>query len=258
MSIVVDKASEKYTMEQIYPVSISETDKLHSIKPAVIFNYMQDIAAKSIDRLGHQYCWDELYKKGRGWFLIRYRVEFDDYPINVEEVKIQTENRGVNRMHAYRDFELFDNKSGERFLRATSSWFIVDLNSKSVINIKQEYPDFFSFVPREDDLTLRKLKSIDSVDAEKMFHVRYDDLDFNNHVNNTVYITWAMEVLDYEFRVSHKLKNMDIYFKHDVKYGDDIVSQVKYDRENLVTEHVIKNSKTNDELCLIKAEYVAL
>lgn len=256
MTITVDKASEKYTMEIVYPISISEVDQTYSVKPAVLFNYMQDIAAKSIDRLGHQYCWDELYKKGRGWFLIRYRVEFDEYPSNVEQVKVQTENRGANRMHAYRDFELFDNSTGKRFLRATSSWFIVDLNSKSVINLKQEYPEFFNYEKREDDLILNKLRSIDSVDSEKVFHVRYDDLDFNNHVNNTVYITWAMEVLDYDFRVSHRLKSMDIYFKHDIKYGDDIVSQVKYDKENLVTEHVIKNAKTLEELCLIKVEYI--
>lgn len=258
MPITVDKASEKYTMELLYPVSISETDRTHAVKPAVIFNYMQDIAAKSIDRLGHQYCWDELYKKGRGWFLIRYRVEFSEYPVNVETVKVLTENRGCNRMHAYRDFELFDNNSDKCLMRATSSWFIVDLKSKSVVNLKQEYPDFFTFEAREDDLTLRKLKSIDSIDAEKMFHVRYDDLDFNNHVNNTVYITWAMEVLDYDFRVSHRIKCMDIYFKHEVKYGDDVISQVKYDREHFITEHVIKNAKTEEELCLIKIEYNTL
>ena len=258
MPITVDKATEKYTMELVYPVSISEIDGKGVIKPAVLFNYMQDIAAKSIDRLGHQYSWDELYKKGRGWFLIRYRVEFDSYPANIEKIKVQTENRGANRMHAFRDFELFDNDTGARFLRATSSWFIVDLDNKSVVNLKQEYPDFFNFEKREDDLVLNKLKSIDTADAEKLFHVRYDDLDFNNHVNNTVYITWAMEVLDYDFRQSHRLKSMDIYFKHEVSYGDDIISQVKYDRENCETMHVIKNSKTNEELCLIKSCFVAI
>jgi len=32
---------------------------------------------------------------------------------------------------------------------------------------------------------------------------------------------------------------MDIYFKHDVQYGDDILSQVKIDRVTNTTEHVI-------------------
>ena len=87
-----------------------------------------------------------------------------------------------------------------------------------------------------------------------MFHVRYDDLDMNGHVNNTVYITWALEALDIDFRNSHKIKALDIYYKHEVKYGEDVLSCVKSD-EN-ITEHLIKNSKTNEQLCLIKIEWI--
>lgn len=256
MPITISKETVKYTLESVYPVSISETDRQYAIKPAVLFNYMQDLAAKSIDNYGHEYCWDELYKKGLGWFLIRYRIEFDEYPAHISELKVQTESRGCNRLNAYRDFEVFDNLSGKRFLRAASCWFIVDLNNKSVINIKQNYPNFFDFQKREDDLVLRKLRPIDRVDAEKVFHVRYDDLDINNHVNNTVYITWAMEVLDYDFRSSHRLKTLDIYFRHEVRYGDDVLSQVKFDKENAATEHVIKNANTGEELCLLRAEFI--
>lgn len=256
MSIIINSPTDKYTLENIYPVSLSEADRQYAIKPAALLNYMQDMAAKSIERLGHQYCWDELYKNGRGWFLIRYRIEFDDYPIGLDEIKIQTENRGINRLNAFRDFEGFDCINGKRLFRAVSSWFIVNLNDKSVVNITQEYPDFFKFEKRSDDLTLRRLKSLENSDYEKLFHVRYDDLDINGHVNNTVYITWAMEALDYNFRISHKLKTLDIYFKHEVKYGEDILSLVKIDQENNISEHLIKNAQTGEEVCLLKAEYV--
>lgn len=258
MTILINDETSLVTMEHNYPVSISEIDRQYMVKPAVLFDFMQDLAAKSIDHYNHKYCWDELFKKGLGWFLIRYRVEFDDYPVNVNGLKIQTESRGCNRMTAYRDFEVFDSESNKRYLRATSSWFIVNLESKSVVSIQHEYPDFLKFEKREDDLILRKLKSLDSFDAEKMFHVRYDDLDINNHVNNTVYITWAMEVLDYEFRSSHKLKSLDIYFKHEVKYGEKILSQVVYDKEASATNHVIKNANSGEELCLLRAEYQSL
>ena len=252
---MIDIGKDRTTLEGIYPVSISEIDRQYNLKPAVLFNYMQDLAAKGITYYDEKYSWDELYKKGLGWFLIRYRVEFDNYPVHVSEITIHTESRGCQRLNAYRDFEAFDKVTGKRLLRGMSSWMIVDLKNKSVQNIQSEYPDFPSFEKREDDLELRKLRSIDRVDDEKLFHVRYDDLDINNHVNNTVYITWAMEVLDYEFRASHCLKTIDIYFKHDVKYGEDIISHVKYDKENLTTEHVIKNASTGEELCFIKAQY---
>ena len=56
------------------------------------------------------------------------------------------------------------------------------------------------------------------------------------------------------FRKTNTIKNIDIYYKHEAKYGDDIISQVKY--ENKTTEHLIRNAKTNEELCLLKIEYV--
>lgn len=256
MTIVISPESKKYTLENIYPVSLSEADRQYALKPAALLNYMQDLAAKSIDLLGHQYCWDELYKKGRGWFLIRYRIEFDDYPVGLEKIQIKTENRGVNRLNAFRDFEGFDCNTGKRLFRAVSSWFIVNLDDKAVVNITQEYPEFFKFEKREDDLSLRKIRAIEAADCEKLFHVRYDDLDINGHVNNTVYISWAMEALNYEFRSSHKLKTLDIYFKHEVKYGEDILSLVKIDAENNISEHLIKNAQTGEEVCLLRAEYV--
>jgi len=245
------------TLEKDFPISISETDCAHMVKPVVILNYMQDLAADSIAKYNSNYSCEELLKKGLGWFLIRYRIEFDDYPSDMRELKIKTEYRGAQRHTTYRDFEVYNNVSGQRVLRAFSSWLIVDLCNKTVINISKDFPDLLQFEKRDDDLVLQKLKQADNFDCEKSFSVRYDDLDINGHVNNTVYITWALEALDYDFRMVHKFKSMDIYFKHEAKYGDEIISQVRYNKENLTSEHVIKNIQSGEELCLIKIEYRA-
>ena len=258
MSIMKELDKENKTLEKIYPIAVGESDKQYYLKPAALFNYMQDIAAKGINHYDPRYCWDELYKKGRGWFLTRYRVEFEEYPLQISEIKMLTESRGCHRMNAYRDFEAYDNASGKLLMRGSSSWLIVDLADKSILNIHSEYPEFPLYEKREDDLSLNKIRSFDEADSEKVFHVRYDDLDINNHVNNTVYITWAMEALDYDFRVSHNLKSIDLNFKHEVSYGEDVLSQVKYDRENLVTEHIVKNARTGEELCIMRATYVRI
>lgn len=257
MPIIIDE-TKNTTLQMVCPVSIAETDCCHKVKPVVIFNYMQDLAAKSIDKYDKNFSCEELLKKGLGWFLIRYRIEFDSCPKDVKDLLVKTECRGASKMTTFRDFEVYDNSTGERILRAGSSWLIVDLNNKSVVNISQAYPQFLSFEKRDDDLVLQKLRSIDSVDFEKEFSVRYDDIDMNNHVNNTVYITWALETLGYDFRTSHDLKSLDIYFKHEVKYGDKVLSQVCIDEENLISRHVIKNASTGEELCLLKAQYVKI
>ena len=253
MTVLPDKST---TLESICPVSISEKDCRNTIKPVVIFNYMQDLAAKSIESYDRRFSCEELLKNGQGWFLIRYRIEFDDYFSHVDELKIKTECRGAQKMTTYRDFDVYDNITGSRILRACSSWFIVDLAAKSVVNILKEYPDFLQYEKRESDLVLRKLKSPDRFDAEKIFHVRYDDLDINNHVNNTVYIAWALEAAGYEFRTLHRLKSLDVYFKHEAKYGEDILSRIKYNSENFTTEHLITNISNGEDLCFLSAQWI--
>lgn len=255
MTILLTKENERIAQAVLHPVSIAEADCRHRVKPVTLLNHMQELAASSIEIYNIKFGWSELLRHNYAWFLIRYRIEFNSFPTDVSEIKVVTESRGCQRMNAFRDFEVFDNTSGERILRAASSWSIVDITNKSLINIQKEMPDFMEYQARQDDLQLRKLRPIDRVDSEKTFHVRYDDLDINNHVNNTVYVNWALEALDYEYRINNNLKALDIYYKHEVKYGDDIVSQVKYDRENNVTEHLIKNATTGDELCLLRAEF---
>lgn len=241
-----------YKLEKTYPVSMAEQDMLYSIKPAALLNLLQDAASRNLE--GTPFSNPELNAQDIGWFLVRYRIEFDKYPQGVDEIIIKTENRGMQRLGAYRDFEAYS-IDNERILRATTSWLMVNLKDKSLVNIEQKFPEIKHFEKREDDLTLRKLKSFEDSDREITFHVRYEDLDMNGHVNNTVYMTWAMEAVDYEFKKTHSIKAIDIYYKHEAKYGEDIISCIKEDYENMATEHVIKNSKTNEELCLIRVEY---
>ena len=253
--IISDRTTNIYTLEKDYAISVSETECSHRVKPVVLFNYMQDLAEKSISIIGEQYSCEGLAKKGYGWFIIRYRIEFENYLSDLKNINIKTESRGCQKSTFYRDFEIYDNNSNQIILRAVSSWFIVDLGQKSIVNIEKEYPEFLQFTPREDDLQLEKLKHLTQVTKEKFFEIRYDDLDINNHVNNTVYISWALEALDYEFRKNHIIKSIDVYFKRDVEYGDKICSQVYIDEENSATEHLIKNANTGDSLCLLKIEY---
>lgn len=231
---------------------MSEQDMNYSIKPAALLNLMQDTASRNISNTPFGNI--ELNNEGLGWFLVRYRIEFDKYPTGINEIVIQTENRGTLRQTAYRDFEVFSPK-GDRLLRATTSWLMVDLENKSLVNIEQKFPEITKFSKREDDLQLQKLKSLSDWDKEITFHVRYEDLDMNGHVNNTVYISWVMEALDFEFRKRHSIKTMDIYYKHEVRYGEDILSLVKMDYENKISQHVIKNKQTGEELCLVKMSF---
>ena len=112
---MIDTTINFYTLEKTYPITMNELDMQYRIKPASLLNLMQDAASRNI--AGTPFGNVELNNEGSGWFLVRYRIEFDNYPSHIDEIHIQTENRGTMRQSAYRDFEVFaPDNSRERAL----------------------------------------------------------------------------------------------------------------------------------------------
>ena len=244
--------SEKISEETIN-IRYSDIDVDKSLKPFCLLNFFQDIASDNAERLGFGYSF--IYPKNLIWVLLKYRIEFNDYPSDIQKLTLRTEPRGFNKLFAYRDFELF---SGEHLIaRASSMWTLVDIVNKSLTNIGNVIIDnsyMSKYMPSEDDLKFEKIPNLEKADFEKEFEVRYNDIDVNMHANNGNYIIWALEPLDHKFRLNHKLKNIDMIFKKESKLGDKIMSRVQMINNN-VSVHSLINAETKEDLCLLKCEW---
>ena len=236
-----------------FQVKYSEMDHNLSLKPFSLLNFLQDIASESAENLGFGYSF--MSKQNLGWFLIKYRMEFIDYPIGVYDLSLKTTPRGYNRLFAYRDFEIMQ---GEKILgRVFSMWSIVDVNARTTVpvgNVIQNNQNMPPYQKLESDLVFSKIKPIQNVSLEKEFEVRYNDIDVNGHANNGNYIIWALEPLSFEFKSNHKIKTMDMMYKKEAKFGEKVISQIEYIDENK-TVHILKNVN-DEELCLVQIEWV--
>ena len=233
-------------------IRYSEMDCDLVLKPSALLQFLQDLASDNAESLGFGYSY--IIKNNLAWFLLKYHIEFDDYPEGIYELTIETEPRGYNKIFAFRDFIVSYNNS--KIGRATSTWALVDLESKSMANASEilaNNPYMVQHEKREDDLSYGKIRIPEFFDNEKTFEIRFDDLDVNRHVNNANYIVWAFETLDFDFRRKYKLKTLDIKIKKEVTFGSRVLSQTK--TVDLTTVHVLKNAETNEELCLISAEW---
>ncbi len=238
---------------EIVKIRYSEMDLDLVLKPSFLLQFMQDLASDNAEQLGFGYSY--IIKKNLAWFLLKYRIEFEDYPSGLYELKIFTEPRGYNKLFAYRDFAFYN---GEYLLgRAASTWSLVDLDTKNIVPVSEAL-EFNSNMPRfekrEQDLTYGKVRPLEKVDREKVFEIRYDDIDVNKHVNNANYLIWAFEPLDFEFRHLKKLKSLDIVFKKEIKYGNKVLSQIRV--EENITNHVLKNADNGEDLCMICANWI--
>lgn len=239
-------------LEENVKIRYSEMDYDLVLKPSVLLNFLQDLASESAENLGFGYSY--IVKKNLAWFLLKYHMEFSDYPSGLYNITIKTEPRGCNKLFAYRDFWIYD---GEREIgKIVSTWGLVDINSRSMVNVQEALcnnPQMPIYEKRENDLAYNKVRPPQNITLEKEFEIRFDDIDVNKHVNNANYIVWAFESLDYEFKSKHKLKTLDMVYKKEIKYGEKILSQVEINDN--ITSHAVKNAQTGEDLCLITAEW---
>ena len=235
-----------------FDVKYSDMECDLTLKPYALLNFLQDIASKNAEELGFGY--SNLYKNNLAWFLIKYHMEFENYPIGKYDLKIKTEPRGFNKLFAYRDFDITSN--GEILGRVTSTWSIVDIDSRNLIPIAQvieNNPYMVVHQKRDDDMNYIKIPQLSNVDAEKSFEVRYNDLDVNGHANNGNYIIWAFETLNFDFRKNNKIKILDMMFKKEAVCGEVVTSQVEFLENNVTLHHLI--NPAGEDLCLIRCQW---
>lgn len=242
-----------YTFENKYPLTWYEVDYQKILKPSALLNHLQDIATKSADKVGVGLSFTE--PRHYAWFLLKYHLEFEDYPQNLDKITLKTEARGISRLFAIRDFEIWSEDKSKFLGRASTQWAMINLNDKSFVKIGEQ-GIFPPFEKREDDLSFPKVNQLDSYDSEKVFDVRYDDIDVNQHVNNANYIVWAFEALPLEFRKNHKPKTIDLVYKKDISYGNKVKSKIKI--ENDMTYHLLTNQENDEPLCVVSAQWQAL
>lgn len=85
--MTIDTQDKFYTLEKTYPVSMAMYDLQYRLKPSALLDLLQDMGARNIN--GTPFGNKELNAQNLGWFLVRYRIEFDRYPQNLSDIKFR-------------------------------------------------------------------------------------------------------------------------------------------------------------------------
>ena len=236
-------------------IKYSELDQNLLLKPFSLLNFLQDIASQSAEDLGFGYSY--IQQKNYAWFLLKYRMEFTEYPSDIQNITLTTEPRGYNRLFAFRDFEL--HKNDKLIGKIASTWSLIDINSHAILPIANALADCTNMTPfekRETDLSYNKITTLSQPNFQKEFEVRYNDIDVNGHANNGNYIIWALEPLSFAFKNGHKIKSLDMVFKKEAKHGEKVIAQVEI-KDNLTTIHKLTNIN-GDDLFLLECNWVSI
>ena len=240
-----------------FPVRYHELDSHGLLRPVTLLNLVQDAGGLHAAQLGVSV--RDLRQRGLTWVLSRVHLEVDRYLHADDVINVRTWPSSREGLFSCREFEMRD-KNGILFSRATSSWAVLNLTSRRPVRLQDSLPEYPLTAQRalEDDFaSLPQFPEApnDSI-RELPFLVRRSDQDSNGHVNNTVYTDWALETVPDEVAADH-LYSLEVSFRAEVVYGDNVLSQCVVTRSASETEclHRIVNSRDNREVARLRTRW---
>jgi acyl-ACP thioesterase len=225
-------------------------------RPVALLNFLQDAAGDHAAHLGWSVT--DLLKKNMTWVLSRYHVRVDRFPGWGETLTVLTWPSGRHGAFALRDFEVSDG-AGNTVLAGTTSWMILDLGRKRPLKIDDILPANVLVDRRALADEFAALPVLDRPERELAFRVETGHLDLNRHVNNSVYIQWALEAAPDDVLMRRRPVEFEVAYRAEAFYGDTVLSRVAavpgHAGPGAVFLHQIANAATGAELTRLRTRW---
>jgi acyl-ACP thioesterase len=242
-----------------FAVHTYESDFEGRVRLVSLLNFLQDAAGDHATLLGWSVI--DLWKKKMTWVLSRYHVAVRRYPAWGERIEVLTWPSGRHGFFALRDFEVCDGE-GTTVLVGTSSWMVIDIERKQPLNIDEILPSNFVLDKRSLSDDFAPLPVLGAAEREVPFVVEMSHLDLNKHVNNAVYIQWALEAVPEDVLTRRRPVELEVSYRAEAFYGDAVLSRAGADPGAATSPagstsgpfflHQIVNARTGAELTRLR------
>lgn len=241
--------------EQQMTVRYAETGVGGFLKPANIFNYFQDIASDHSALMGVSAY--DLLPRDLAWVIHQYQIVIHRYPAWKNRLKLRTWRCPFKNLYELRHYEITD-AEGNLLIVAKSSWVLTHIVSKKPVRLNKHLPPEMIEdlqIPIADDFT--PIPDISVPGWSRTFRARMHDLDFNRHVNNSVYAVWGMESLPADILQTCRPTRIAIIYIGESRLGDPVTvhtQQVASDK-NIAFLHSIVNETTGKEITRLQTQW---
>jgi acyl-ACP thioesterase len=245
---VVEK---KWIWTDEYLISSYEVDAKGRASLPTLSKLMQETAYNHAHHL--EFGYHQLKEKNLFWVLSRLLIKIDKYPKWGDKIQIRTWPSGVERLFAFRDFQILDEK-GIPIGAAGTTWLMLDANKRrpqrpdELIKTNGLFPDQRALEERP-----AKVPGLSNPVEGVFFPVRYSDLDLYNHVNNAKYIEWIIDSFPEEMHREFAVTEFEINFLSEAKMGDEAaIHTEKLEDASPAFRHCIKRKADNRDICLAR------
>lgn len=238
-----------------YEIHYYEVDSRLRCKLSSIIDFICDVGTQQSESVGGgmKYCTEN----NCAWVFYKYDIKMSKYPMFGETISITTKPVGFKKFYGLRKYIIKD--SEENIIgEALALFFLINIEKRRPTRIQKEQYDFYGVDGDIDyDVSMEKLERVDYEDYSVDFHIRYSDIDSNNHVNNVKYIEWAIEAVPIEVVKYYRIKRIKVTFEKESRYGETISSSVaiKEVNENTINSYHTIRKDDGTELTLLEAEW---
>jgi len=162
-----------------------------SMSFGAVARYFQEAAWHQAESLGFGF--ERANELQQYWVLVRLTIRFDRFPSWGEKLVVETWPRGVDRLWAFREYQVRD-ADNAICCAATSSWMIMDARSHRPLKPEIVAGAMPYLIEKQAiGRTAPRLECDGPWKEAGKRIVRYSDQDVNGHMNNSRYIDWVMD-----------------------------------------------------------------
>jgi len=221
------------------------------LKIVSIMNFLQDAASEHASAMGVSGF--DLAKENLAWVISRYQIEIKKTPSWKDEIQIETWRTPIKNLYELRQFRIVNSNDIE-IVTARACWVMIKKASNRPVRLSRYLPEKYLGENITSSMDIfHDLKKPVNIDFELPFRIRLQDLDLNAHVNNAIYVGWAVETVPEDFYRKQRPEHIDVVFHKESLYGETILSrtQIIVKGKNFQTLHTILGSNGTIELARI-------
>ncbi len=209
--------------EKDYVIEESLVDKAGNVTCSTLARFMQDMTTVHMNQAGISV--ESLMAQGLLWVIVCTQINISRMPKAGETVE-QYSWAGAEKFGMHSRRFAFFSKDGEELLNAASLFLLVDKESRSLSEPTKETLALPIVVVDGEPKLPKMMQKYPTLMFGKTHVVEESEIDYNDHVNNAVYLDWADSVFDETFIRNREMKGFWVQYDKEVVLGQKI--EMKY------------------------------
>ena len=233
--------------KQQYEVSLFFVNSQQNVGLYQLLNILQDAAFRHAMVTNYQQS-PNVY-----WVLTRQNLQVKRWPRLGDKIEVETWLSTDKRGFLLREYKVY--LQGDVVCSCSTSVAKLDIEAKKILPISQD--DIQRYTTKKQlDFTPKKVHKFTKAQSLKTFSVRNSDIDFNQHVNNTVYAKWILDAVSYDKHFKYNLRSYEVNFIAETHLEEEI--QIQKDPTVCEPNFVYQGVRLSDHKVVFTAEINAI